>query len=256
MALLPLALAGCGLGNYEEQLRREQARVKMIEEEKKLLGDPVEMPYAAPTDIAAMPASELPGPTDANVFVRPPKSFACKSKSEGLVGKGKVSLYGYSGTEGRNVLVGAYAADKTEKDFQEEIWQAFRDYLAHSRGFQPQQLPDAPKDKKHEKKPLLAIGREVPQVLDLDLWTWDEADLAPAKKDPKSAPADKDKKQEPSRYWIYFCRSGVVQAAVIYQVPLQRANDAAVARSIEASIKSLGVGPEAVSRRATYQKWK
>jgi hypothetical protein len=61
--LLLLAVAGCGLADYEKKMREADARVQHFDEENKLLGDPLNLPGA-----------DRAPPVD--VFLRPPRGVS------------------------------------------------------------------------------------------------------------------------------------------------------------------------------------
>src|SRR5262245_16166442 len=96
VATLPvIALAcGCGLSEYEGLMASEQARVRRIDEENKLLDDPIEWP--------AMKEGEK-GWVD--IFFRPPKGINGKNPKQ----LGPMWTYSRSGNSGSilEVWVGA-----------------------------------------------------------------------------------------------------------------------------------------------------
>lgn len=63
LALLVLALTGCGLADYEKKMRDADARVQRFDEENRLLGDPL-----------ALPSGDQAPPVD--VFLRPPRGVS------------------------------------------------------------------------------------------------------------------------------------------------------------------------------------
>jgi hypothetical protein len=250
--LLLTGLCGCGLAEYEDKLKEERLRVKLAEDERRQLNPPLDMPGQQPMDLVPPVLAEI------NVFLRPPKLFGCRPTPVGIVGLGSfTALYGYSGQEGRNILLAGSNADNVDAaKFQEDVWRAFVSFLK-VRGVAEKELPTEPRLKKQEEKLPPRTGKEVPQPLKLDLWIWDEPEmLPPAKGDTKATTTQKNKEREGSRYWIYLYRPSGAQVAVIYQLPLSRATDAALLRGMDASIKSLAVGADAVARRAALQKEK
>jgi hypothetical protein len=54
-----LALTGCGVANYEKQMQEAEVRIQRIDEENRLLGDPLNIPT-------------LPKTPSVSVFIRPP----------------------------------------------------------------------------------------------------------------------------------------------------------------------------------------
>jgi hypothetical protein len=259
--LLLATLAGCGLGEYEERLKEEHQRAKALDEEKKQLAEPLELPQLQVVDNPVLPENLHQGLNETGLFVRSPKVFGCRAMPVGVVGMGKTTgLYGYAGPDGfAMLLAGTGAAKDSQADFESDVMQAFRTYLKNSRGLQEQQLPDDFKFKKIRKQPS-ALGKEPPQALEFDAAEWAEPEPPSGKKDAK-APADKavgekEKKREPARYFLHFLKKDNLQVAVIYEVPASRANDAAVLKGIDASLKSVGVGADALERRKAYFRWK
>jgi hypothetical protein len=253
LALLLAALTGCGMADYEKLLKAEHQKVKQIDEEKKHLGDPLEIPNPPLNDNGSPPDNSL---GDMNLFLRPPKVFGCSTTSVGVVGYGKsTALYGYSGVKDHNLLLAGSVGEKPEGEFRDDVWQAFHTYLTKNRGLAREQWPAEPKKKQHERKQPLPVGKDTPPPLELDVWTWDEPEpTAEGKKDPKAV--DKDKKREPARYWLYFYKSGTFQVAAIYQVPQARAGDLPMLRGMDASIKSLAVGADGGKQRLAFARWK
>ena len=68
--MVPILVSGCGLGEYEERLKEERARVKLIEQERLQLGEPVDAPQPAGRHVplavpqAAPRAAPQPPPWD------------------------------------------------------------------------------------------------------------------------------------------------------------------------------------------------
>jgi hypothetical protein len=260
-AVVLTVLAGCGLGDYEERLKEEYQRAKGLDEEKKLLAEPLELPQLQVVDNPVLPENLHQGLNDTALFVRSPKVFGCRAMPVGVVGMGKTTgLYGYAGPDGfAMLLAGTGSTKESQSDFEWDVTQAFRTYLKNSRGLQDYQLPEDFKFKKVRKQPI-ALGKDIPQALEFDTAEWAEPEPPGGKKESKT-PADKavgekEKKREPARYFLHFLKKDNMQVAVIYEVPASRANDAAVLKGIDASLKSVGVGADALERRKAYFRWK
>jgi hypothetical protein len=257
LVLLLGAAPGCGLGDYEERLKEENARAKLIEEDNKLLGNPLVMPGPQANETGSVALA------DNNVFLRPPKVFSCKTLPIGPVGMGNFTcLSGYVGQAGFNMLLAGIVYEEHDQPaFQKDVWLAFHSYLRETRGLAIDMSEDK-RVKKKEKKQGLRAGKEVPQVMQVLVWIWDEPEQGALKEDPKAPAVDKDKNakkdkgHEAARYWFYFYKSGNHQLAVIYQGPAESRDDPAVRRGIDASIKTLAVGAEAAARRGDFMKWK
>lgn len=239
-ALLILGCVGCGLADYEDRLREDRARAKALEEERKTLGDPLELPTAEGEDTGP------PALADCNVFLRAPRSFGCATKP--ALGKfGGIDLYAYSGQDGKYVFLAAANGEAHAAEFEKNVWTAFTQYL--ERRLPKNLVPTEPKKKSEELKTPPRLGREVPQPLRYNIWTWEEPAQPPQKKDGKAEPVSADR--EPARFYLCFYRNGPISVAVIYQLPASRADDPATNKGIEASLKSLAVGGEGLQRRVT-----
>jgi hypothetical protein len=178
-----------------------------------------------------------------------------KDKSERLT-----QLYRYAGADGCGVFLSAVTSDFIELDEQERplevsefkrtVWTGFVVYLQQRRLPKDATLPTEPKQKKQEEVTPPRTGKVVPAPIRYDVWMWDEPDTQ-AKAEPKFTP-----ESEPARYQFYFNQNGMTQVAIIYQFPRSRANDTAVQKGIEASLKSLGVGPDGATKRYNASKTK
>ncbi|WP_146751194.1 hypothetical protein, partial [Pseudomonas aeruginosa] len=71
-AVLLLGANGCGLSEYEEQIDREQKRLQLIDEENKLLGEPIEAPKIKETNSTVFQISAT------TLFFRPPRGIGAK----------------------------------------------------------------------------------------------------------------------------------------------------------------------------------
>jgi hypothetical protein len=273
LLITAFACAGCGLGEYEELLRKNRNFAKGGEEDRKLLGDPLDLPPIKEGDTSA------PMLTEANVFLRPPKSFKCNpaptlvawdrfapqvakgGKALQLPGKDKsermTQLYFYKCSEGCNILLAAVTSDFFELDdseraaeateFKRTVWSTFTFYL-QQQGRLPKEaaLPTEPKQKKQEEVTPPRVGKVVPVPLKFDVWLWEDPE----------PPAKANAQTEAAKYSLYFHQNAMNYVAVIYQIPRLRANDAALQKGIEASLKSLAIGVEGALKRYTATKGK
>jgi hypothetical protein len=274
LLITAVACAGCGLGEYEELLRKNRNFAKGGDEDRKLLGDPLDLPPIKEGETSA------PMLTEANVFLRPPKSFKCNpaptlvawdtfapqvamgGKALQLPGKDKgqrrTELYVYKGSEGCNILLAAVTSDYFELDdseraaeateFKRTVWSAFAYDLQQHQGRLPKDaaLPTEPKQKKQEEVTPPRVGKVVPVPLKFDVWLWEDPE-----------PQAKGNAQiEAAKYSLYFHQNAMNYVAVIYQIPRSRANDAALQKSIEASLKSLAIGVEGALKRYNSSKGK
>jgi hypothetical protein len=254
-----LVVAGCGLGDYEALLKEQSNRAKTVDDERKLLGEPLELPAIKLGDTTA------PMLTEARVFLRPPKVFQC-NPTPYLVGwdkyvppvapernplplpkeKGErfTQLYGYKGEKGCNVFLAAVVSDNLKAteaeraaevgEFQRSVWAAFLVYLKLER--------EPPKAQKVELQPP-RTGRVLPPPLRFDLWIL------------KEDPNDPEKATD---YYLYFYRgetTDVEHVAALYQIfPAAKTADPAFMKEVEASLKSLAFGPQGELRRYEASK--
>jgi hypothetical protein len=270
MATVAVLLAGCGLGDYEALMRQNRNQSKGGDEDRKLLGEPLDLPQVKDGETSS------PALTEAFVFLRPPKLFGCKpapnlvawDKYAPPVGKGASSvympgrdkgerltqLYFYGGAEGCNVLLAAAVSDWLTLDDQERaveasefkrtVWSTFLVYLQQWRLPKGTALPAEPKQKKQEEVVPPRNGKVAPPTLRYEVWIWEEPETQPKV----------DAKSESARYSLCFYQNDMIQVAVIFQIPRSRASDPAIQKGIEASLKSLGVGPDGAQRRHNASK--
>jgi hypothetical protein len=246
-------IAGCGLGDYEALLRKNRVIVKQGEEDRKLLGDPIDLPAIKEGDTTAPPLNEM------MVFLRPPKLFKCKTAPVQAAWEKNTQLLAYQGSDGCSVILAASTSkDLDAAEFERTVWTAFGYYLTTRL---PKQVVESGLGEKKVNKKVELIpprtGREEPAPLRFDLWVWEEPPDGASKVDPK-APPTPDK--ERAVYSFYFYRPDPTlannhsQLVVIYQTPLSRFRDPAYEKGIEASIKSLAVDAEGALRRYNASK--
>lgn len=75
-ALCSIAFAGCGLGDYEENLAREQGRLARLEEEQSRLTHELSLPKEKDDDIPYDPSKPVARPFPTPFFYRPPIGIA------------------------------------------------------------------------------------------------------------------------------------------------------------------------------------
>jgi hypothetical protein len=273
LGTVAVLLTGCGLGDYEALLRQNRSHSKGGEDDRKLLGEPLDLPPIPENSTVA------PGVTEANVFLRPPKVFRCNPAPKEIcwdtyapkVGKGAgtvimpgkekgdqlVKVYGYAGAEGCFIFLAAVtsgfiALDDQERaletaEFKRAVWSAFSAVYIQQRLGKDAAVPMEVKQKKQEEVVPPREGKIVPAAMRFEVWTWEE---------PESGKADVKVplEREPARYALYFYQNNMTNVAIIYQTPRSRANDPAIQKEIEASLKSLAIGPDGAGRRYSASK--
>ena len=224
VASLALGLGGCGLSEYEATLAAEQKRLERFDEEDRLLGDPLELPPRKGKD----PSVPIPSGVG-EVFIRPPLWTASNYQSEPL---GEL-LYRYppfphNWFMRRRIQVPdnpflevdlAVTPEGDWAEFTQKVQQPFQG-MAHS-------------EATLVKKPT-ARG-----VLEFQSLTFADGGNPPA-----------------TKVFLYFYKGHQTQVAIAYRVKGEEASSPKVTNAIDASLKSLVVGPQPASlrKRFTTQK--
>jgi hypothetical protein len=220
---------GCGLAEYEQKMKAEQQRVekidKILAEENQHLVGPLQMPERQKQDENGklqFDENKKPVFEDAlNFFMRPPKGINV-DKPKQLKG----ILYVYPGENGRALYVGAPPVKKTiQKDTDKKSNQKDPDKKMSQEDFeklvcQSLGIHNPPKSKPEQKE---ALGDRRLEFRHL------EAGGSP-------------------RYQVYFYQVGDDRLAIVFQGPADSANDA----SVDASLKTLEIGPRAFLLRAAF----
>jgi len=117
LVALALLSAGCGVQEYERRMLKEQERVAYLDEENRLLDEPLAAP---PRKVGE---KETPPP---NVFLRPPRGIG----SAGQAMPGSKIVFYYART-GNSPFLGVYLATETlegkdaQKKFDDEMLRRF-----------------------------------------------------------------------------------------------------------------------------------
>jgi hypothetical protein len=229
-----LAVAGCGLGDYEAAMDRERARVKVFDDENKVLGPPLTMPV----DLSGQ-ADKQPALLRMEVFLRPPKGFESKPADKDKPANAKgIPLYRYAGPAGgyQLFLAGDLGKLPAEK-FQHDVLAALSAY-AQEVAKQPLKIPAKPAFVTVLKQPLLGRTTKPGQIRYQSL-VLDEP-----------APADAKEDGGGTRFQVYFHQNKKYQVAVIFQVPRGAQEHE---QAIDFSLKTLGIGPEkSAEQRKAY----
>jgi hypothetical protein len=240
---LVLAACGCGLGDYEKHMDEEQAFLKEFDDENKALGAPLEMPMkSAKVGKTAMPNDDaLP----VKFFLRPPRWTAPKTNE----GEDKTALYRYPGPPGFNVLFADANLDTNPltkatikgglapKEFHSQVRGALVQFVLREHKLAVNGWLAADN---LSKESLLVKHQGRQKNLEFDKQVFTEATPG-AKEDPKH-----------HVFEVYYRIDGLSQAAVIYEIPLGFARDQETRRIIEFSLKSLTLGPDALSKLQLY----
>lgn len=235
-------VAGCGLSDYEKRMDEQRARLELHDEEAKLLSDIIEMPRGKDAY-----GNEIKVPFD--IFLRFPRPVTSTFRGPKAIyhGGNKQPLYRYEGKTDMNVLVAlakvasskdaspkdkAPEGEEAPEDFRTRVREAIMDYI--SREYRMSATPPEFTELKKDVRQTTREGR--PHTLEFETIVFD---------DPR--------RQEPSRFFVFFHTQKYRQAVVIYQVPAQQANDKAALHALDISLKTLEILPAATGMRMAFR---
>lgn len=233
-------LAGCGLSDYEKRMDEQRARLALYDEEAKLLSEVIEMPRGKDAY-----GNAIKVPFD--IFLRFPKPISATFHGPKAIyhSENKQPLYRYTGKTDFHVLVAlakvTFSQDKpaedeaTPADFRARVREGIMDYI--SREYRMSAAPPEFTELKKEVRPTTRAGR--PHTLEFETIVFD---------DPR--------RNEPSRFFVFFQTHKYRQAAVIYQLPAQLVNDPAALHALDISLKTLEILPEAINMRLAFRSRK
>jgi hypothetical protein len=256
LALIALAAAGCtgcGLGDYEDLMRREQSRVTSILQENALLGEPVQPPSVNLALQGSQPLQQF------DVFFRGPKSFKYEPQPKIICTTKNLFLFGYGDPDARRIWLGSMAMiEKQDADFYFEVWTAFRVYLTKRlpKNLVPVEMP---RTKSDDRTPL-QLGKEPPKSIKFESFVWDEPEFSTFIKDPNAPPEAKDL----PRYYFNFSNytsnnptiNATIRTVVIFQVPRSKLDEPGLENAMNASLTTLAFEQDSRTRRMLYNRWK
>jgi hypothetical protein len=239
-----LARLGGGRGGYECRMDAQQARLKILDEENRNLGDAIDQPKYVVKD------------TTYNfwpfeVFLRVPKNVSGRLPTENAQFVFEnFSLFRYAGPDGYNVFVAAanVAEPNKENKYKEGEWPSdlFKGYVR-----------EALKD--YYRK-TYRVNYEFPFFTKANLTTEKKAPinergvaLAPLEFEMIRFNDKANAAKEPSEFRAYFYHQSVRQVGVIYQFPANLGDSSSLNASIDWSIKSLNI-MEPQLKRAELEK--
>jgi hypothetical protein len=230
VGLALLSMVACGLADYERHIDDEQKRVKLIDEDNRLLDDALEMPVGVHQETKA-PMPIWP----AEIFVRPPKGVAAVPAKEGPYLFGSFELYRYSGRPGVNVFLAVAAVgdkpaakEETPEEFRYKVLKALSEFYRREYKADPADFPTKAQPRKDRRELEAIRGPSQP----LDFLRIDYNDKV-GKRD----------------FFLFFLQRGNIQAAIVYEMPLDRPLD--LNRALDSSLKSVDLD-NASSKRAEY----
>jgi hypothetical protein len=219
--VLPVVLAtGCGLSEYEARMSSEQARVHRIDEENRLLDDPIELP--PPKD--PPPAKQSPGGKEKEKEKEPdknprPEYFLRLPKGLSRTPSEKQQLYG-------NFL---YVFPRVTKTGFQEVYF----------GFGKDSKPDFIRDvtKLFPSSGTLSIVKTEARPLGREPYTFDTVTI---------------EDQQNSTLVIHACQRNGINVAVVYR--MDRAKTEEMKRAMMLSLETLGVGGEVNALRKDFNR--
>jgi hypothetical protein len=244
-SLLLLLCVGCGLGDYEGRMDAERARVKLFDDENRLLGEMAEQPVEKVKDKDAGEVDRPVWPFE--VFLRLPQGISGKiaGRYHGLISP-PVPLFRYGAKDGLNVFIAAgLVAERTKEniykanewpseDFRQNVRSGIREYYKKEYSFIPQNILRDAQPAKERKQPQSWRGENRPP-LDFDKSTGNDSDNKLAK--------------ENSQFELYYHRLANRQVALIFQIPQKLANEKQTLDAIDLCLKSLDISDKAPERR-------
>lgn len=241
-----LALAGCGLGDYEQRIDTQREYLKLFEEENQLLGDPLEIPMRKVFNAGILEnvVPAMPQP----FFLRPPKGFSSDAKdSDAPFQFQNVSLYQYPGPEGYNILattsmIAVETIGKppkgavTVKDFHHQVRGALVDFYQRTYGQSMPWLSQTPKLKKMIRS--IPVPGHVPRQVTVETETL----------------GDRPGAKDGSLFHVYFFVNESAQGVLAYQIPAQVNDDPIVVRTLNASLNTYELGQDGTRKRTEYRR--
>lgn len=227
---------GCDMADYQRRMDANRERVKIFDEENKVLGKPLGQPPPLKYDDKEQPAWPF------DVSLRLPKGISGtvdEEKGKGELTYNSFRAFRYPGdSEGYAVMVaagfvGAASDKKDEKskrsphlspgEFRVTLLHALhdfyrREYVANMR------FPDPEKTTVTRAIPVPSPGAEKPATLTFDVYRWE---------------GDPIKDKEKAAFTLFHHVAGDKQVAVVFQTPASVKDDPAELRKMELSVRSL-----------------
>ena len=238
-AIALVLLCGCGLADYEKRMDEQRERLRLLDEEATLLGDMIELPSGKDTY-----GKEVQVPFE--IFLRFPKGIngAYVPGPKAIYYFAKQPLYRYSGKGDFNVFVAwAKLAEKGAKAEEDEVFA--EDFRTRLRGGlhdfitrEYQVNAPIPEFAKLKKDPRTVVREGRKRLLDFESIQF---------KDPRL--------QNPSEFYVYVIVWNDRQAAVVYQAPVQGA-DQQFLRVMDISLRSLEITGLAAKQRSAFKSKK
>jgi hypothetical protein len=224
LAAAALLLGGCGLSDYEAKLASEQKRVDRLDEENMLLGEPLDLPPQKSRE-----ATTPLGTPTLDVFFRPPRGINTKYDPTPL---GEL-LYRYTRAAPRG------GARRYSPGYVDP---ADNPFLEVDLAVTPEGNWKEFTDKVQQPFQGMAAAEPIPPL----------KEPAGKKRLDFQSVAFNDAGNPPATYLVFFHKGQHALVAIVYRVSQSKATDPEVAKTIDVSLKTLAVGPEATQLRQRY----
>ncbi len=248
-AAMLIGASGCGLGDYQRRMDEQRARVQDFDEANRVLDDPVERPKIQIPEKLDAPATETPAwPFDP--FLRLPKGYGTTFKDKGPYNN---FFFRYTGgREGAHAVFLAAASvvdPKGKEEFGSYMSATFLSYVKPALErylLDTYKAPIALKEKAKPERREVKVVTPYPDPagiskLSYTLHTYTDEGNANLK--------------EHTAFDCYVHERGGRQMCIAVHRPLQPSSGA-LKTSIEASLGSLDITPDAAAKRAEYKKAK
>ncbi len=232
-------LSGCGLGDYESHIDKQRARLRMVDEENKYLGQMLENPPPQ--------ADDDPRPLPFDIFMRLPRGIsATVADKEGSFPINKdLLIYRYPGARGYNVFLAAMmiardqpnepsVSDAAPQAFQESFRSAVTTILGKNWP-RPEKL-------EHLVRPPINYSADKPVNLTFEYFKLEDDGAV----------------KDAADVGFYFHQKGSRLIGLAFQTPLAQKNDSAVQQGIDLCVRSLDISDRATIKRknfATFKRW-
>lgn len=239
-----LALGGCGLGDYQKNMDEQRARVKLFDDESRLLGDAIEPPMDKgkegepeksvwPFDVYL----RLPAIVGGNVIARYQKLGVTLGR---YTSGSEMTVYVAAGLLVERNKEGIYKPGEfISDDFRTGVRSALKEAYQKQFDFTPARLVQE-QPVREQRQPASWRGESLP-ALDFDKYVGSDKENTRAK--------------EVSAFEMYVYRIANRQVAIVYQMPERVAKDQTYGEMVDFSLKSLDISDSAAGRRSEYQTY-
>jgi hypothetical protein len=234
LVLFTVCLAGgCGLADYEKRMDAQRARLRVVDEENRYLGEMLELPPPDMDGVAAVPF---------DFFVRLPRGISpTVADKNGSYVIGDQVVYRYPGSaEGTNVFLAAAVAaapDHEKKLKKGEVTpEEFREKFQRALGAIVKETLRPSEKSERVTRPATTYTAEKLPSLDFDYFALEDD------------PALKDA----THVAVYVHQRGARLLALAFQVPQAVKTEQAAQQGIDLCLRSLDIGDDAPRKRTAF----